>query len=44
MNIGDSMDAFLTKIKDLNEQLVFEDEIIVDSSLVQIVLDGLAHS
>ena len=41
MNEGDSMDAFLTKNKDLNEQLVSADEIIADSSLVQTVLDGL---
>ena len=34
MNEGDSMDVFLTKIKDLNEQLVSADEINVDSSLL----------
>ena len=44
MNEGDSMDAFLTKIKDLNEQLVSANEIIADSSLVQTVLDGLPDS
>ena len=38
------MDVFLTKIKDLNEQLVSADEIIADSSLVQTVLDGLPDS
>ena len=34
MNEGDSMDSFLTKIKDLKEQLVCVDEIIPNSSLV----------
>ena len=38
------MDVFLTKIKDLHEQLVSKDEIIADSSLVQTVLDGLPDS
>ena len=44
MNKGYSMEEFLTKIKDLNEQLVFADEIIADSLLVQVVLDGLPDS
>ena len=44
MNEGDPMDVLLTKIKDLNEQLVSADEIIADSSLVQTVLDGLPDS
>ena len=34
MNEGDSMDSFLTKIKDFKEQLIFADEMIPDSSLV----------
>ena len=38
------VEIFLTKIKDLNEQLVSEDEIIVDSSPVQTGLDGLPDS
>ena len=38
------MNAFLKKIKDLNEQLVSADEMIADSSLVQTVLDGLSNS
>ena len=37
MNKGDSMDNFLFKIKDLKEQLAAIEEIIHDSSLVQIV-------
>lgn len=32
------MDILLTKIKDLKEQLIFVAEIILDSSLVQMVL------
>ena len=36
------MDAFLLKIKDLNEQLVSADEIIANNSIVQTVLDGLS--
>jgi len=34
MNEGDSMDSFLTKIKDLKEQLIATDEILPDSTLV----------
>ena len=41
MNEGDSMDNFLTKIKDLKEQLIAADEILPDNSLVQTVLNGL---
>ena len=41
MNEGDSMDNFLTKIKDLKEQLIAADEILPDSSLVQTLLNGL---
>jgi inosine/xanthosine triphosphate pyrophosphatase family protein len=44
MNEGDSMDSFLTKIKDLKEQLISADEVIPDSSLVQTVLNGLPNS
>ena len=44
MNEGDSMDSFLTKIKDLKEQLIFADEVLSDSSLVQTVLNGLSDS
>ena len=44
MNEGDSMDNFLTKIKDLKEQLISTDEMIPDSSLVQTVLNGLPDS
>ena len=44
MNEGDSMDNFLTKIKDLKEQLIAADEVLSDSSLVQIVLNGLPDS
>ena len=33
MNEGDSMDNFLTKIKDLKEQLIVADEILPDSSI-----------
>ena len=34
MNEGDSMDSFLTKIKDFKEQLISADEVLSDSSLV----------
>ena len=44
MNEGDSMDNFLTKIKDLKEQLIAADEILPDSSLVQTLLNGLPDS
>ena len=44
MNEGDSMDSFLTKIKDLKEQLIAADEILPDSSLMQTVLNGLPNS
>ena len=44
MNEGDSMDSFLTKIKDLKEQLIAVDEILPNSSLVQTVLNGLPDS
>ena len=42
MEEGDSMDIFLTEIKDLKQQLIAMDEIISDGSLVQTVLNGLA--
>ena len=38
------MDNFLVKIKDLKEQLAIVEEIILYSSLVQIILDGLPYS
>ena len=41
MQGGDSMDTFLTEIKDLKEQLIAVGEVISDGSLVQTVLDGL---
>ena len=44
MNEGDSMDSFLTKIKDFKEQLISADEVLSDSSLVQTVLNGLPDS
>ena len=44
MNEGDSMDTFLTKIKDFKEQLSYVDEVLSDSSLVQTVLNGLPNS
>ena len=44
MNEGDSMDSFLTKVKDLKEQLIAADEVLSDSSLVQTVLNGLPDS
>lgn len=44
MEEGDSMDIFLTEIKDLKEQLIAVGEVIPDSSLVQTVLDGLPDS
>ena len=44
MQEGDSMDIFLTEIKDLKEQLVVVGEVIFDGSLVQSVLDGLPDS
>ena len=46
MNEGDPMDSFLTKIKDLKEQLIAANQILSapDSTLVQIVLNGLPYS
>ena len=44
MNEGDSMDNFLTKVKDLKEQLIAADEVLQDSTLVQSVLNGLPDS
>ena len=43
MNEGDSMGSFLTKIKDL-EQLIVADEVLIDNSLVQTILNGLLDS
>ena len=44
INEGNSLDNFLTKIKDLKEQLIAADEVLSDSSLVQTVLNGLPNS
>ena len=41
MQDGDSMEIFLTEIKDLKEQLIGVGEVISNGSLVQTVLDGL---
>ena len=41
MSEGEPMDAFLTRIKDLQEQIITIDEIIPDASLTLIVLRGL---
>ncbi|MCO5607185.1 hypothetical protein L7F22_061378 [Adiantum nelumboides] len=44
MNKEDDMDTFLDDVKDVNEQLIFASEDILDSFLVQIVLDALPYS
>ena len=44
MEEGDSMDIFLTEIKDLKEKSIAVGEVISDGSLVQTVLDGLPDS
>ena len=44
MNEGDSMDTFLTKVKDFKEQLIYAHEVLSDSSLAQTVLNGLPDS
>ena len=44
MSEGDSMDSFLTKVKDLKEQLISTNEVLPGSSLVQTVLNGLPDS
>ena len=41
---GDSIDEYLTRVKDLREQLINIDEILSDSYLDQIVLRGLLDS
>ncbi|MCO5551694.1 hypothetical protein L7F22_005198 [Adiantum nelumboides] len=41
MSEGESMDAFLTRIKDLREQVINIDEIISDASLTSTILCGL---
>ncbi|MCO5547307.1 hypothetical protein L7F22_000755 [Adiantum nelumboides] len=41
MNEEDNMDTFLADVKDINEQLISTGEVILDSSLVQTVLDAL---
>ena len=41
MSEGEPTDAFLTRIKDLREQLINIDEIIPDASLTSTVLCGL---
>ncbi|MCO5553095.1 hypothetical protein L7F22_006617 [Adiantum nelumboides] len=44
MNEEDDMDTFLAGIKDIKEHLISTGEIILDSSLVQTVLDALPDS
>ncbi|MCO5610533.1 hypothetical protein L7F22_064772 [Adiantum nelumboides] len=44
MNAKDDMDTFLAGVKDINEQLIFASEVILDSFLLQIVLDALLDS
>ena len=44
MEEGDSMDTFITEIKDLKEQLIVVGEELPDSSLVNIVLNALLDS
>ena len=44
MEEGDSIDNFLTEIKDLKEQFIAVGEAISDGSLVQTILDGLPNS
>ena len=44
MQEGESMDAFLTKIKDFKEQLLNIDEVISDKQLVSKVLAALLDS
>ena len=44
MNEGDSMDNLLTKIKDLNQQLISVDGKLPNSPHVQTVLNGLPNS
>ncbi|MCO5586536.1 hypothetical protein L7F22_040477 [Adiantum nelumboides] len=44
MNEEDDMDTFLASVKDINEQLIFVDEVILDSFLLQTVLDALPNS
>ncbi|MCO5606040.1 hypothetical protein L7F22_060227 [Adiantum nelumboides] len=44
MNEKDDMDTFLAGVKDINEQHIFEGEVISDSSLVQTILDALPNS
>ena len=36
--------SFLTKVKDLKEQIIVADEILSDDALVQTVLNGLPDS
>ena len=43
MNEGDSMDSFLTKVKDLKEQLIAADEVLSDSSLATMVCQILTR-
>ncbi|MCO5580502.1 hypothetical protein L7F22_034370 [Adiantum nelumboides] len=44
MNEEDDTDTFLAGVKDVNEQLIFLGEVILDSSLLQTVLDALLDS
>ena len=44
MQAGDSMDAFMTKIKDFKEQLLNIDKVIFDKQLASKVLAALPYS
>ncbi|MCO5564729.1 hypothetical protein L7F22_018397 [Adiantum nelumboides] len=44
MNEEDDMETFLAGVKHINEQLIFADEVISDSFLVQTILDALPDS
>ncbi|MCO5604487.1 hypothetical protein L7F22_058654 [Adiantum nelumboides] len=44
MNEKDAMDTFLAGVKDINEQIIFAGEVILDYFVVQIVLDALPDS
>ncbi|MCO5582607.1 hypothetical protein L7F22_036505 [Adiantum nelumboides] len=44
MNEENDMDTFLAGVKDINEQLISVGEVILNSSLVQTVLDTLPDS
>ena len=44
MDDGSNMDAYLTTIKDLKEQLVSKDEDVPNSLIVSNIVDGLPKS